>query len=236
MELDTLLQNLSGVLKQIEDIVNRYHSLIRDQKRTWDRVRFATEDLATLRAKLLARIETILDELVKDIKEGRKEPSVISHEENEELAWSELRREIVGDGITKQDMERYKKQIISYLKRLIEENMEIDDRSNDSPTDSLRNFQLHGEMSSEKPLPSNLRRNPSRTLSDLDIMEEQSPTMSTAERSSLRLTKLLGHAKGEYTHEQQARKMKEFRRAGLNISGPENPVHITHVVYDKETG
>ncbi|TVY75589.1 hypothetical protein LSUE1_G005386 [Lachnellula suecica] len=140
-EIDSLVTNLSDVLKQIEDIVKRYHSLGRDQKRTWDRVKFATEDLTTLRAKLafhmnglnvfiaslsassLARIEGVLDELIKDIKAGRKEPSVISaHDESDEAAWHELERELIGDGITKQDIETHKEDIKQYLIKLVQDN------------------------------------------------------------------------------------------------------------------
>jgi hypothetical protein len=69
---------------------------VKDQKKTWDRVKFATKDLADLRSKLqfhinginffvasflagsLARIETVLDQLVHDIKDGRKEPFIVS--------------------------------------------------------------------------------------------------------------------------------------------------------------
>ena len=58
-ELDRLLTNLSTTLKQIEDIVERYHSLGRDQKKTWDRVKFATKDLAELRSKVQSHINGI---------------------------------------------------------------------------------------------------------------------------------------------------------------------------------
>lgn len=126
------MANLSGVLKQIEDIVQRYNNLGRDQKRTWDRVGFATENLSALRSKVvfhanainlfmlslsagaLARIETILDEIARDIRAGRKQPSVISSttcEESDEIAWGELERELIGDGIRRQDVEVYKDNI-----------------------------------------------------------------------------------------------------------------------------
>lgn len=144
-EWDLLRMNVEGILKDIGDIAQRYESLGRDQKRTWDRVGFATQDLVALRGKLsvhigaiqvfigslsagsLAWIEDILDELVRDIKAGRKEPSVISSckddTEDDEVAWTELERELIGDGITKQDVERHKDDIKQYLQKLIRENL-----------------------------------------------------------------------------------------------------------------
>lgn len=50
--MEALLGNLTVVLGEIEDIVMRYQSLGRDQKKTWDRVNFAKEDLTALRSKL----------------------------------------------------------------------------------------------------------------------------------------------------------------------------------------
>ncbi|KAF4625089.1 hypothetical protein G7Y89_g13080 [Cudoniella acicularis] len=152
-ELDILLRNLEEVLWSIENIVQRYRSLGRDQKKTWDRVKFASEDLATLRQKLtfhtsaiqpffsslfagsLARIEGILDDFVQDIKAGLKEPSVIStsEDDDDEVAWSEQERELIGDGITRQDVERHKDDIKEYLKKLVLENMmDIGTSSSDS--------------------------------------------------------------------------------------------------------
>jgi hypothetical protein len=171
-ELDILVNNLLEVLRQIEDIVKRYHNLGRYQKRTWDRVKFATEDLAALRAKLsfhvnsielfiaslsagsLARIEVILDELVQDIKAGRKEPTVISTcEDDDEVAWSELERELVGDGITRQDVEKYKEDIKEYLKKLIQENlMGVGSGSSDSLSANFDDLRIEGGTSERYPL------------------------------------------------------------------------------------
>jgi hypothetical protein len=115
-----------------------------------DRLAFASENLADLRSKLkvhivlindfilslsagsLARIEGVLDELVKDIKSGKKEPTVISTHEEDDLAWSEVERELVGEGITIDDVNRYKNEIRVYLKGLIGENLGIDVDSSSS--------------------------------------------------------------------------------------------------------
>ncbi|KAE8441293.1 hypothetical protein EG329_005559 [Mollisiaceae sp. DMI_Dod_QoI] len=161
-ELYDMLRNLSSVLEQIEDIAERYHSLGKDQKRAWDRIKFAGTDLATLRSKLLvhigginvfiaslsagslARIEGILDDLVRDIQEGKKEPSIIStHQTTDEAAWNELERELIGDGITKQDIETYKEDIKEYLKKLIQGGLAgIRSESVDLVANSLDSLQL----------------------------------------------------------------------------------------------
>jgi hypothetical protein len=155
-ELDALLQNLSTTLEKVEDIVKRYHSLGRDQKKTWDRVKFATKELGGLRSKLqihvtginlfisslsdgsLGRIEVMLEELVQDIKAGRKEPSIVStYEDNDELAWDELERELIVDGITREDVRRHKEEIREYLRRLIGESIDDINHSDSwsSPSD-----------------------------------------------------------------------------------------------------
>lgn len=98
-------------------------------------MKFATEDLADLRSRLqrhitginlfisslsagsLGRIEGLLEELVQDIKAGRKEPSIVStYEDNDELAWDELERELIGDGITREDVKQHKEEIRDYLR------------------------------------------------------------------------------------------------------------------------
>jgi len=186
--LEALLGNLSDVLKQIEDIVNRYQSLGRDQKKTWDRVKFAKEDLTALRSKLsvhmaginlfmsslsvgsLARIEGILDELVQDIKAGRKEPTVISaNDESDEVAWSELERELIGDGITKQDLERHKEEIKEYLKKLIVENLVgIGSESTDSLAGNLEDMEVRNGSSRQSSVYGDSASSDGILLSDLE--------------------------------------------------------------------
>lgn len=100
--------------------------------------------IASLSAGSLARIEGILDDLVRDIKEGKKEPSIIStHQTTDEAAWNELERESIGDGITKQDIETYKEDIKEYLKELIQGGLAgIRSESVDLLANSLDDLQL----------------------------------------------------------------------------------------------
>lgn len=173
-ELELLLGNLSDDLGRIEDISERYHSLGREQKKVWDRVRFASEDLATLRAKLmfhvtainsfqasisasaLARIEDRLDEVIRDIREGRKEPSIISSIEDDirddEAVWGEIERELVGDGITRLDVDKHKDEIKNYLIRLVHQDQEnvvldLNDSELASPTNNNGSSDIMNEGS-----------------------------------------------------------------------------------------
>jgi hypothetical protein len=186
-ELDKLLTNLSTTLKQIEDIVERYHSLGRDQKKTWDRVKFATKDLAELRSKVqshinginlfisslsatsLARIEGLLDELVRDIKAGRKEPSIVStDEDNDEVAWDELERELVGDGITREDVKQHKEVIRDYLRRLIEENIGDFDPSDSFSLENNPDYSRHSNHDPAPPEQNPSNSSHSTPISDLN--------------------------------------------------------------------
>jgi hypothetical protein len=82
---------------------------------------------SSLFAGSLARIEGVLDELVRDIKARKKEPSVTpsaTYEEEEGgLALGELERELVRDEVTRQDVEKYEEDIKEYLLKLIQENI-----------------------------------------------------------------------------------------------------------------
>jgi len=73
----------------------------------------------------LGRIEVVLDELVRDIRAGRRERSMISCAEEEdddadEVAWDVLERELVGEGITIQDVRIHRVDIKEYLIKLIQ--------------------------------------------------------------------------------------------------------------------
>ncbi len=148
-------------------------------------MKFATKDWADLRSKLqlhvnginlfisslsagsLARIEGLLDDLVRDIKAGRKESTILStYEGNDELALDELERELVGDGITKEDMGQCKEEIKDYLRRLVEENVD-DIRPSDSltiandPDDN--NSSKHNELASLESISANSHEVPPRS-------------------------------------------------------------------------
>lgn len=78
--------------------------------------------LATLGTSTLGKIEKKLEEIVKEMRCGRREPTVLTavSDENEEVesAWNTLRAELVDDGFTKQDLEAHKRWIKAHLHEL----------------------------------------------------------------------------------------------------------------------
>ncbi|PMD29363.1 hypothetical protein L207DRAFT_394586, partial [Hyaloscypha variabilis F] len=106
-ELARELSTLHTILHELEDEAKTPTSLLN---------RRGAERKPELEA-LLAN--GLLDELVRDIREGSKEPTIVStYEDDDELAWNELERELVGDGITREDVRQYKEEIRNYLRRL----------------------------------------------------------------------------------------------------------------------
>lgn len=145
-ELMTLIEGLEGMLKSLDAIVKKYQGLARRERRIWNQLRLATEDLNGIRGKLvfhinaintftaslsrdtLAQIERVLLELVEEVREGRRPPSIPSlHESENPSVWKELEAELAEDGIYKSDVARHKIAIRLFLQ----------DRLGDSATDTM---------------------------------------------------------------------------------------------------
>ena len=120
-----LIKNLEEALKELDEIVRKYQGLARRERRIWNQLRLATEDLDVIRSKLtfhvtainaftstlsrgtLAQIETVLLELVSEVRQGRRQPSLASlHETNNDTLWRELESELAGDGISTADVQK----------------------------------------------------------------------------------------------------------------------------------
>jgi hypothetical protein len=148
-ELFMIRDNIETALQQLDDIVKRYQSLGRREKKTWDRVRFAAEDLDAIRGKLvfhtsaislflqslsvgsLGRIEGVLEDLVREVRAGKKEKTLLSacgeeEDDYDAFAWAELKRELEEEGISGQDIEKYKDAIKIHLKNLVGDNRDGD--------------------------------------------------------------------------------------------------------------
>ena len=145
-ELMTLIKGLEEMLKSLDAIVKKYQGLARRERRIWNQLRLATEDLNSIRDKLvfhisaintftaslsrdtLVQIERVLLELVEEVREGRRPPSIPSlHESENPSVWKELEAELAEDGIYKPDVARHKIAIRLFLQG----------RLGDSATDTM---------------------------------------------------------------------------------------------------
>lgn len=137
-ELLMMIDNLSQVLKQIDAIVDKFQRLGRRERRIWNQFRLSNEDLDKVRGKLtfhvnainafiaslsrstLVRIETVLKELVSEVHEGRRSPSVVSvNDTQDQSVWRELESELAEDGISRADVAPHKSAIKVFLFNLL---------------------------------------------------------------------------------------------------------------------
>lgn len=135
-ELVQLIKNLERTLRELDEIVTKYQGLARRERRIWDQLRLATEDLDKIRRKLtfhitainaftsslsrgtLAHIETVLVELMSEVRLGQR-PSLASlHESNNDSIWGELESELAGDGISSTDIAKHKAAIKVFVRGL----------------------------------------------------------------------------------------------------------------------
>jgi hypothetical protein len=141
-ELGVLVQNCNGVLQRLNKLLIKYKSLGTGSKRAWDRLRWGTENLAEIREKImshtsslnlflttlgtgsLGRIEKKLDQLIEDVRVGRREQTVLTMADNDEdeaeIQWNLWKNELVDDGFTKVELEGHKHWIKARLIELIE--------------------------------------------------------------------------------------------------------------------
>ncbi len=145
-----MISNLNEVLKQLDAIVEKFQRLGRREKRIWNQLKLSSEDLDKVRGKLtfhvnainaftaslsrgtLARIETVLIELVSEVREGRRPPSVISVDDaQDQSVWRELEAELAEDGISSTDVAPHKSAIMVFLLSLfnqdVAETMSLDE-------------------------------------------------------------------------------------------------------------
>ena len=133
-----LIKNLEEALKELDQIIKKHQGLARRERRIWNQLRLATEDLDTVRSKLtfhvtainaftsslsrgtLVQIETVLLELVSEVRQGRRQPSLVSlHEDNNDSVWRELESELAGDGISSTDIVKHKAAIKVFVQGLL---------------------------------------------------------------------------------------------------------------------
>ena len=68
----------------------------------------------------MAQLETVLVELVSEVRQGRRQPSLASlHETNNDSVWGELEAELAGDGISSTVVANHKAAIKVFVQRLL---------------------------------------------------------------------------------------------------------------------
>jgi hypothetical protein len=135
-EFKHILGNVQQMLKDLEVMVLKYRSLATLEKRTWDRLRFGLKGLNTIRQKLtyhtaqmelflssltvgaLGRIENILEDLVLEVRNGRRPPTILSIDQVGEkgaMSWNQLQSDLSESGIALKDIDRHRDDIFEYM-------------------------------------------------------------------------------------------------------------------------
>ena len=141
-ELETILVNCRSALGSLDALLGKYRSLSSDRPRTLDRLRFGSKDLARIRGQLalntntielflvglgtssLGRIEERLDELVAEMRSGKRESTniIIFGDNNEarDVHWLRLAAELRHGGMSSEDINAHQNGIRAYLQEQAE--------------------------------------------------------------------------------------------------------------------
>ncbi len=137
-----LIRNCNSVLKKVNNLLIKYKSLGTGSKKTWDRLKWGSVDLSGIRENLMAhtssltlflttlrigslgRIEKKLDELIADVRAGRREQTVLTvadDNENDSEEQSRMwKKELIDDGFTKVELDGHKYWIKARMLEIIE--------------------------------------------------------------------------------------------------------------------
>ena len=138
-ELILLTKSLEEVLKELDEIIRKYQNPAKRERKIWNQLRLATEDLEGIRSKLtfhvtainaftsslshgsLAQIETVLLQLVSEVRQGRRHPSLESLHEtgNDSSVWRELESELAREGISGAEVAKHKVSIKVFVQGLL---------------------------------------------------------------------------------------------------------------------
>ena len=186
-ELLRLIQNLQQVLEELESIVKKYQALGRIEKRILNSLRMSREDLDELRSKMTfhvtainaftaslsrsteAQIETVLIEFVKDCREGRVPPNMMSVDEaNNASGWKALERELTEGGISGEDVSAHKTAIKIFLLGRLNDTL-TDNRSFDEVASIVESSSDKESISESLCNPHDLPSRPSRVSTSTSI-------------------------------------------------------------------
>lgn len=140
LEVSKILRICRRILDATDNLLTKYHSLGTDKDRKWDILRVGQEGLGPLRSKLmlsvshldlflnsvettsLARIESLMEKLLQEVRAGRRTPSVLSSViDNAAVGWPLLKTELAEVGVPKADIEMFKEPIQEWIKEADED-------------------------------------------------------------------------------------------------------------------
>ena len=261
-ELMILMKNLEESLKELDEIIRKYQGLTRRDRSIWNQLRLASEDLEASRSKLtfhvtainaftsslsrrtLVQIETVLLELVSEVRQGRREPSLASlHETNNDSVWRELENELTADGISSTDITKHKAAIKVFIQGLLSENnadntslveiasfIEFDkgDTNLESLSYGTSAVDVSPEHPADSPIASNARNGSLVSLDDeqYEIADEEitPKVMGASDRSERAFNNALAYldkvkVHGLYTYDTFLTIMKSFKDGFLDTHG-----------------
>ncbi|KAH0564724.1 hypothetical protein GP486_001886 [Trichoglossum hirsutum] len=134
--LKTIGDGCYNVLEELQSLADKYESLGTQSKRTWDRMKWGSNDIADLRSRLTTNtllltafmsttqvvIEKKLDKFLREFQDGKHEGSVITAQTveslstDEEQIWRIIRKELEDIGITVAAFDANKVFIMNWFK------------------------------------------------------------------------------------------------------------------------
>jgi len=140
--LGRLIRSCNMTLRELDKLLNRYKSLGTNRESLWERLQFGMSPTQEIREKVmkrtseltlflsvldtgsLGRIETKLDELIEDVRRGRREGTILSMADDDatdaEEQWNTFKKELLEDNFSKTELEVHKGWIKAKLQELID--------------------------------------------------------------------------------------------------------------------
>lgn len=193
LEVSKILRICRRILDAIDNLVTKYHSLGTDKERKWHILRHGSA-LEPLRRKLmhavsnlnlflntlettsLARIESLMEKLLQEVRAGRRTPSVLSSViDNAAVGWPQLKTELAGVGVPKADIEMFREPIQEWIREADEDGI----LEETEPSEDTTPRRVHLRRLS-------FRAPPSSTLSAGEVIASQPTSHATQQPASTR--------------------------------------------------
>ena len=201
--LKVIKEGCDKVLVDLQSLVEKYESLGTQSKRTWDRMRWGSEDIAEIRARITSNIsilaafistsqpsvETKLDKFIEEFRRGKRETSVVSTQTTDSLSaddravWRTIRKELEEIGISVAAFEANRNFIFDWFIRAVETG--AFDEHNADVRDSISNYSRSREPPSNKdddgrgkkrqPQSHNIRAHGSETFDQITASQQRTP-------------------------------------------------------------